>query len=192
MSHSPVDDDDDLGSLFGFGSSPPVRPVVTAATPPPLGLNVGATYNHPRDFDRLSSNRQRALLLLLDGQRHSNVELSRSPAEGGAGLEGLRRVRELTGEVWGPFTIHKDESDHGLVWYTLDLGSVTQHKLDKVFQNRPDEPKPLKLLRGRVRKLVLDASEAVLLRVEALLQADASDEDAPFSGKNFWDEFDAG
>lgn len=172
----------DLDTMLGMGPKTtdpgvPLGPVVAASTPLPLGLNIGSTYNHPRDFVRLSCNRQRALLLMLDCLKHSNVELSRSPAEGGAGLEGLRRIRELTGEVWGPFRILKTEDEHGLVWYILDPGSITQRKLDKVFQNRPDEAEPLKLLRARVRKLALTATEGVLHQVEATLVADAEADD---------------
>ena len=172
MSNVPFTDGDvDLDVLVG-GKLPsvPLGPVVTASTPLPLGLNIGATYNHPRDFDRLSNNRHRALLIMLDYRKHSNEELSRKPPEGGAGLQGLRRIRDLTGDVWGPFRITLAEDEHGLVWYTLDPSSVTQRKLDKVFQNKPDEVEPLKLLRARVRKLALTASEGVLHQVAAALE----------------------
>ena len=191
------DDDDDLAFLFEDDDpKPPEKPLasqVTAQTPPPLGLNVGSTYSHPTDFDRLSNSRQRVLLLTLDGKKYSNVQINRSPAEGGGGQEGTRRLRELQGEGWGPLRYTKERGDGGIWWYQLDRSSLTQRILDKVFQNRPDPiVSDLAVRRTKIKKLVDQADSDTLGKIEAVLNLDTVA--AAFSGipvEAVQDELDA-
>ena len=87
--------------------------------PKPLPLFDGATYDHKRDYVRLSGQIKRVYDVMRDGRWRTLNEISNLTGDPHASIS--TRLRDFRKEKFGGHTVNRRYIDNGLYEYQLDV-----------------------------------------------------------------------